>query len=183
MWLHLVNGVYCFLPKDSCSLIWPLIYPLFFLSPFLSTHTFLPLLSDTHNGHTEIFKNGYTAFARGADEWENAHMIERTHEPCAARLRGSSRKNKGIGEKEVKLQREAVRARVSYRMWHTPLSLSLFSLSESYTIPDDPLCSRNSLGKQGGPWLGRNGREGSPRGKGVRVCDVRSVQLNQIYII
>lgn len=116
MWLHLVNGVYCFLPKDSCPLIWPLIYPLFFLSPFLSAHTFLPLLSDTHNGHTEIFKNGCTAIARGADEWENAHMIERTHEPRAARLRGSSRKNKGVGEKEVKLQSEAVRARVSYRM-------------------------------------------------------------------
>ena len=116
MWLHLVNGVYCFLPKDSCSLIWPLIYPLFFLSPVLSAHTFLPLLSDTNNGHAETFKNGYAATARGADEWDNAHVITRTHEPCATRLRGSSRKNKGIGEKEVELQREAVRARVSYRM-------------------------------------------------------------------
>ena len=129
------------------------------------------LSSRMHIMDTQRYSVTVTGGDCGADEWENAHVTVHTREPRAARLRGSSqKKNKGIGEREVELQREAVRAGVSYRMWHTPLSLSLFSLSESFTTPDDPLCSRNSLGKQGGPWLGRNGREGSPRGGEVCWC-------------
>lgn len=34
MWLNLVNGVYCFLPKDSCSSIRPLIHLLIILAAF-----------------------------------------------------------------------------------------------------------------------------------------------------
>lgn len=45
MWLRLVNGVYCFLPKDSCSSIQPLIHLLIFLACFLGANTFLPLFS------------------------------------------------------------------------------------------------------------------------------------------
>lgn len=45
MWLRLVNGVYCFLPKDSRSSIQPLIHLLIFLARFLGANTFLPLFS------------------------------------------------------------------------------------------------------------------------------------------
>lgn len=45
MWLCLVNGVYCFLPKDSCSSIQPLIHLLIFLACFLCASTFFPLFS------------------------------------------------------------------------------------------------------------------------------------------
>lgn len=71
----------------------------------------------------------------------------------------------------MKLQRVAVRARGSHTTaCDTCLSVYLWVL-QSPGWPSHSHCSCNSLSKQGGPWLGRNGRQGSPWGERcVCVC-------------
>lgn len=92
MWLHLVNGVYCFLPTDSCSLIWPLIYPPMFPSPPSSSWTHRDIQSQLHSDFIQTH----------------------THTHTASRLKGSCVCKKKKKDGREKLQREAARARVSY---------------------------------------------------------------------
>lgn len=79
MWLHLVNGVYCFLPKDSYLSIRPLIYPPFSSFPFCPSIIY----SLTHIGHTETFNHSYKTITHKDQSWwvnlEHTHLYQCAH--------------------------------------------------------------------------------------------------------
>lgn len=149
MWLRLVNGVYCFLPKDSCSSIQPLIHLLIFLACFLCANTFLPLLSGCKVPGRWVLLHVWGP-GRAHTEWTRAskQMKQRPNDDLNRKLcwqRGS-------------LKREWEGRKAGCATLSTICS-SLVSTVESFTPSHDPCCSRNPLSKQKG---GKDGREGRP---------------------
>lgn len=113
-----------------------------------------------------------------ADEWSrNGHQTTHTHTHIykyCLQVKGNLCSQKRIGKKKWNFKD---------RLWGHELATLHYvthsPLSESFTTSDDPLCSRNSLGKQGGPRLGK----GVPGERGVCMYVCASVLLNQIYTI
>lgn len=172
MWLHLVNGVYCFLPKDSCSLIWPLNHPLFssltFSLPILSSPSAQIHIMDIQRYSITVRRQLHTE--PKANEWSrNRHQTTHTHKYCL-QVKGNLCSQKRIGKKKWNFKD---------RLWGHELAtlqeVTHSPLSESFTTSDDPLCSRNLLGKQGGPRLAKKceGRESLGR----EVCACMCVQV------
>lgn len=125
-WPHLVNEVYCFLLKDSCSLMWPLNphHPHSFrLLCLFSVQSSLLRLQTKTRGKSVALPKGY---------------------------------------------REVFCLQKQNKRLDTP------PLSVLHNLAWPPLCSCNSLGKHGGPWLERNGSEGSPRRERCELCEERS---------
>lgn len=105
-----------------------------------------------------------------ADEWdqENTHQHSHAHaRTYRLQVKGKLCLQKKGSERKRNFKGTLRGNELATLQYVTYASLS--SLSESFTTPNDPRCSCNSLSKQGGPWLGRNGREGSPLGREVCV--------------
>lgn len=132
MWLRLVNGVYCFLPKDSCSSIQPLIHLLIFLACFLCANTFLPLLSGCKVPGRWALLHVWGP-GRAHTEWTRAskQMKQRPNDDLNRKLcwqRGS-----------LKRQWEGRKAGCATL---STICSSLVSTVESFTPSHDPCCSR-----------------------------------------
>lgn len=156
MWLHLVNGVYCFLPKDSCSSIRPLIHLLIFLAAF-----FVPILSSLS------FRNiQYPDVKGGPPPRQNKWSAKETPPPEKKNKRNNKIKGSCVGRQEVKVERRCVKR-----------SLPLWSFAASH----DLRCSYNELGKQGMGGVG--GREGSPsRERCLRLNQIYIIKPHCSYI-
>lgn len=123
MW-HLVNGVYCFLPKDSCSSIRPPIHTL-----FSSPASTLPILSSPRSARIHIMDR------RGS----SVTLMPRWHTHFNAAWVSS---NAASGLKQwCSCKKKGTRVKEATRASFTTAPLTTW---------DDPLCSHNSPAKQGG---------------------------------
>lgn len=144
MWLCLVNGVYCFLPKDSCSSIQPLIHLLIFLACFLCDNTFFPLCSGCTVPERSITARVQSLMGGpGCTHWMNTCINNKW----------SRRKWKVVVADRKWKFKDGLRGAQS-KLYHTEHVLPLVSTAKSFTAPHDPCCSCK--------WRGKGGGEGSP---------------------
>lgn len=170
-----------------------------FLPP--SLYCIFSLLGYTEWTHTDIqsrLHNSYTQRPKLMCVWCSlaTHAHTDTHTGTASWLKRKlcSLFPKGIAERMCNFKGRLWGHELATLQYMTHASLPLFTLSPSLWVLYNPgwpsLCSCNSLSKQGGPWLGRNGREGSPRGERERcvwvcVCAcvwswIRSTSFNSL---
>lgn len=146
MWLRLVNGVYCFLPKDSCSSIQPLIHLLIFLGCFLGANNFLPFFSGCKVPGRRALSHLWGPGCAHTEYAPNEAITK-----CRLKLETVL----ADGKWKFKDGRRGVQSQLCFT--EHILSLSGFH-RESFPASLDPCCIRNSLAKQEG-WTRWEGRD------------------------